>query len=540
MARWRVGQCVVDDSDGTVASADRVVRLEPKVMQVLLALMERRGTLVPHDALFASVWSDAHVAPTVLTRAISLVRAALGDDPYHPRYLETLSKRGYRLIAAVDAVPEPHGLPVPPPPSRRRAAGPALGAAAAVVLVALTLGPETPRTQKGSTAALHGPRLTHQTREGNEIAYAHYMRAVALDASSAEAYAGLATAYAFRGSYLPDRFQWAARAVDVATRATRLDPRSAKAARALGVAHAWAGRNQLALAQFRRALQLAPDDPYARANVGRMLLTSGRVVEGLEALEQQITAFPSVPDGYTYLASGLTLAGHGEQAPAVARVAVALEPYAPQAQLALVRDDLLAARYEAARMRLERLLEVRPDCAQCLVQLGLIEQLEGRVERAESRYRAAQAISPPFPPASLRLAQLRGARGRRAEAEALLATVEAAARAEIESGSENHYPRWQLAALYAVRGDERSAMAWYAQAVSTGRRDAAWDEWDPLLTGLRREPAFAALHERLRTERQAAALLVLRLSNRLASVQDRRPVGLMSVIPDPPGWPAAR
>jgi transcriptional activator of cad operon len=539
MARWRVGRCVVDDADGTVASADRIVRLEPKVMQVLLALMERRGTLVRHDALFARVWSDAHVTPTVLTRAISLVRAALGDEPYHPRYVETMSKRGYRLIAAVEEIPEPRGLPAPTPPSRRRAGWPAV-AVAAVVLAALTLGPETPRPPEGQARALHGPRLTHQTREGNEIAYAHYTRAVALDASSSDAYAGLATAYAFRGSYLPDRFRWAARAVEVATRATRLDPRSAKAARALGIAHAWAGQNQLALAQFRRALHLAPDDPYARANVGRMLLGSGRVMEGLGELEQQITAFPSVSEGYAYLASGLTLAGHGDQAPAVARVAVALEPYAREAQLTLVRDDLLAARHEAARMRLERLLEVRPDCAQCLVQLGLIEQLGGRLAAAEARYRSAQATSPPFPPASLRLAQLQRARGRHAEAEALLASSEAAARAEIESGSETYYPRWQLAVIHALRGDERAAMAWYAQAVSTGRRDATWDEWDPLLAELRRQPAFASLHERFRAERQAATSLVLRLSNKLASAQAPPPVRLLSAIPDPPGWPASR
>jgi tetratricopeptide (TPR) repeat protein len=509
-------------------------------MAVLLALAERQGTVVPQDVLLALVWGGTFVAPGALTRAVSLVRSALGDDPHDPRYIETVPKRGYKLIACVEDITEsPRSTPGATPAPRPRLPWGSLEVAALVVILivaALSGGGRPP----SATRTKHVLRAMHHTREGNENAFAHYTRAVALDPSSADSHAGLSAAYAFRANYLPDRARWIALAIESGTRATQADPRSPNAAKALGAAYAWAGQYQLAARQYRRTLELRPDDSDARIGLGHVLLSSGRVTEALGLFEQEITVSPHRSEGYAHLANGLTVAGHGASAVEVARAAVALEPYARTAQLALVRDDLLGARYEAARLRLERLLEVSPECAQCVVQLGLIEQLGGHRERAAARYRAARAIMPPFPPASLRLAQLEAAAGRRAEAETLLAEVERAARSEITARSERYYPRWQLAIVAALRGDRGSAMDWYAQAVATGRRDLVWDEWDPLLAEIRRHDGCRSLHEPFRAEHVAAASIAGRLAQTLAAVGRMRPFGPLTAIPDPPGWPSGR
>jgi non-specific serine/threonine protein kinase len=68
---------------------------------------------VSRDELIEAVWKHPHVSDEALSRCISLLRHALGDDPAQPRFLETIPKRGYRLVAPVElaAANEPLSAP---------------------------------------------------------------------------------------------------------------------------------------------------------------------------------------------------------------------------------------------------------------------------------------------------------------------------------------------------------------------------------------------------------------------------------------------
>src|SRR5262245_40348789 len=105
MSRLRIGDWTLDTSDGTLTSASAHKHLEPKVQAVLLLLIDRQGTVVSQDEIFATVWRDTYVAGSALPRTISVLRQALEDDVRQPRYIETVPKRGYRLIAAVTREP---------------------------------------------------------------------------------------------------------------------------------------------------------------------------------------------------------------------------------------------------------------------------------------------------------------------------------------------------------------------------------------------------------------------------------------------------
>ena len=70
-------------------------------MQVLLCLAERPGDVVSRQTLFDTVWTDMVVCEDALTRAISELRQVLGDDTASPHIIETIRKRGYRLIVPV-------------------------------------------------------------------------------------------------------------------------------------------------------------------------------------------------------------------------------------------------------------------------------------------------------------------------------------------------------------------------------------------------------------------------------------------------------
>ncbi|MEM7049161.1 MAG: winged helix-turn-helix domain-containing protein [Acidobacteriota bacterium] len=135
----RIGEWTVDPSSGELRHGDHTVRLEPKHMAVLLHLAQRDGALVSKEELFDNVWTDAVVGDKALVRCIAGLRKAFGDDPQQPRYIETLHRRGYRLIAPVSQATPSAGDLAPPtaanPDHRRRIAW--LGGLAGVLALVL-------------------------------------------------------------------------------------------------------------------------------------------------------------------------------------------------------------------------------------------------------------------------------------------------------------------------------------------------------------------------------------------------------------------
>src|SRR3954454_18516427 len=74
------------------------IALPPRVLGVLEALLDRAGQVVARQDLLDRVWKDAFVTDTSLAEAVSVLRQALGDDAQSPRYIQTVHRRGYRLL----------------------------------------------------------------------------------------------------------------------------------------------------------------------------------------------------------------------------------------------------------------------------------------------------------------------------------------------------------------------------------------------------------------------------------------------------------
>ena len=89
----------LDEADARLTCAYGPIPLAPKPFAVLCTLARSPHRLVTKNDLLNAVWGHRFVAHSVLKSAISEVRAALGDDPKQPRYIETISRRGYRFIA---------------------------------------------------------------------------------------------------------------------------------------------------------------------------------------------------------------------------------------------------------------------------------------------------------------------------------------------------------------------------------------------------------------------------------------------------------
>lgn len=103
-APFRIGEWRVEPGLNRLNRDDEEIRLEPKVMAVLVYLVHRPGELVSREELEADVWAGSVVGYDALTGAIQKLRKALGDHPKEPRIIETISKKGYRFIAEVQDV----------------------------------------------------------------------------------------------------------------------------------------------------------------------------------------------------------------------------------------------------------------------------------------------------------------------------------------------------------------------------------------------------------------------------------------------------
>jgi TolB-like protein/DNA-binding winged helix-turn-helix (wHTH) protein/tetratricopeptide (TPR) repeat protein len=99
---------VLDPDSGDLERPGARVRLQEQPLQVLLELIDARGGVVTREQLIAKLWPKGVVDfDTGLNTAIRKLRVALGDTADTPRYIETLPRRGYRFVAALDAPPQP-------------------------------------------------------------------------------------------------------------------------------------------------------------------------------------------------------------------------------------------------------------------------------------------------------------------------------------------------------------------------------------------------------------------------------------------------
>jgi len=103
-AAYRFGAFLVDRAGYRVLEGDRSVVLTPKLLDLLLHLLDNAGELVTKEALLDALWPGANVTDNALTQAVSELRQALGDDAAAPRFIKTVARRGYRFVAPVEIV----------------------------------------------------------------------------------------------------------------------------------------------------------------------------------------------------------------------------------------------------------------------------------------------------------------------------------------------------------------------------------------------------------------------------------------------------
>ena len=120
-ALLRFGAFEADVQTGELRKQGKRIRLQDQPFQLLVMLLEAPGQVVTRDELRSKLWPQTTVDfDHGLNKAINKIREALGDSPEHPRFVETVARRGYRFLADVAVVGGGRAKTVPDDPAYER------------------------------------------------------------------------------------------------------------------------------------------------------------------------------------------------------------------------------------------------------------------------------------------------------------------------------------------------------------------------------------------------------------------------------------
>lgn len=369
---YHVGKWLVDDPGCRISHEDAVVGLEPKVMDLLLLLVRHQGQVVSREDLLAALWPGMVVGEDTLARTVSKLRQALADDSKQPSYIETVPKRGYRLIAEVRASSHTVGLT-----ESRSFVWLGVGLIAGVLLLGLLLlnrGDPVAKGETDSEATLLANRADdfymRFQQADNASAIELYERVIAIDPSHAQAHAGLASALVQRVIRWPEGIEGVSsltealdlglneteqardlltRAKSLASRAVQVAPADPKTLKALGLVLATSGDLDGAQSQYQRAISLDDDAWESMINLGELKRRDGDLGSAVDLFSRAYEAMHRRYDieaqriGPWHAPLGVSIAelyqelGDLQESEIWYRRILRLSPYDPEATAGLAR-----------------------------------------------------------------------------------------------------------------------------------------------------------------------------------------------------------
>lgn len=239
MGMLSIGDVLFDPASRRILRGREEVKLSPKSTAVLAALAESPGRVWSRDDLLERVWSPVHVGEEVLTHAIAELRRAFGDDFRAPKYLLTVHKCGYRLVAPVRRAERDEPLRFTGAPR-----------------------PETSLTLSDYAAYISASELCERGgRQNLEAAISLFGDLTRAHSGFAPAHAGLARALIFLATYYRPGDELIAATLENCATAHRIASGSSEAFATEAFTFAMRGERAKSAAGFQQSLNLRPHDP---------------------------------------------------------------------------------------------------------------------------------------------------------------------------------------------------------------------------------------------------------------------------------------
>ena len=239
----------------------------------------------------------------------------------------------------------------------------------------------------------------------------------------------------------------------------------------------------------RRALALDPENASAHATLGYVALYHRWDAPRAEReFQQAIALAPRYSTGHQWYANLLTASGRFAEAEGSMRRAQELDPLSLIANAALGWVRFFAGRYEEALEQCRRTLELEPDFELAYLWSGWALDALGRHDEALDELRKAERLSGGSGIVRASLARLHAIRGEPGDARRILEALE---------GSEEYIPSYEMGKVHLALGEPELAMEWLERAFQERSHSMVFLAVDPQLEGLREDPRFQALVERV-------------------------------------------
>jgi DNA-binding winged helix-turn-helix (wHTH) protein/Flp pilus assembly protein TadD len=312
---FRLGEWTVRPEDGSISTSASSTRLEPQLMQLLVFLCSRAGQVVPKQEVVESVWNGRFVSDETIKGSFHQLRKALRDSPRSPRFIETLPKRGYRIVVEPKPLSEPE-------------AGEAWDLA-----------------HKGYAALSEQP-----TEASVKQARLYFERAVESEPRNARALSGLARTYVLMaGLGFGSAAEFLPRAKVAASTALELEPSLADPHLALAVVNLLHDHDHAAAErEFRTALEHNPSDAVTHIWYARFLASQNNTDEAVARGRRALQADPLSLTARRELLNLLFAARRYDETVAEARRLLDINPAFPDVHLGLVWIYLLQGQQQPA------------------------------------------------------------------------------------------------------------------------------------------------------------------------------------------------
>lgn len=343
MTVYRFGPFRLDKEQLLLSLEDTNLALGPKVVETLLALVERPGEVLAKPELLDRIWPDGFVEEANLAQNIYVIRKALrahwGVDA-----IETVPRRGYRFNGEVrfEQSEPAHRIDEPASVKARSRAYLRLAAAgmAAALIAVVAMVPRASASRafvRVQSLSPSGARLyamgefywNQRTAPAIAKSIRYFQAVVQSDPRDARGYAGLASAYAVEGDYgfgHISKKQAFARATAYAHSALERNRASAEAHAVLGFVAMDAMRMKQGMAEYRNAISLDPGSAMAHQWYGVSLLQDGKVEQAYEQLKQAADLDPESVAAVDWLSHAAFIARRYNDAIAYARQTLDLSP----------------------------------------------------------------------------------------------------------------------------------------------------------------------------------------------------------------------
>lgn len=496
---FQFGAFIAEPLRGCVTGDDMQPRhLAPKAMAVLLRLAEAAPHPVSREELIDEVWGERCVSDEVLTHAITELRHALGDSPSSPEYIQTIPKCGYRLFRVVRPVAPPVQAakdPVPGP-AVPRPVGFGLDViqrnpVVSVILIAgfvsaLAALYYFQNGQRNASLAADPGNGTDMQSRGLPS------RASTADQAHPEASELLLQAASLERRLTPGNN---GKAEILLERAVTIEPRSAFAWALLGHVYYEQTRvfrsrpveegSELARQAIQRALAIDAKIGPAHASLALVNMTFDFDFDGAyEHLRLAQDLSPTDPHVLRVAAKMEMTHGHVDHAIDLLERSARMDPHSSMAYADLGQAYYFANRLDDAERELAKSILINPEVFGTRYLLGL-------VRLARNSGESALAAMQQEPDSGYRAAGIALARYAMND---IISSDEALASAG-QPGSEAR--AYHVATAYAFRGQNDAAFDWLEKAYEERDGAVIFLLVDPLLAGLRSQPRWQGLVEKL-------------------------------------------